>query len=77
MATLSNNRISFTLDEQNLADIKTAFVSINNAMSFLISLRADERSSLPKMSVVNKQFVQDAFNAISNNAQLFPSYINS
>ncbi len=77
MSTLTNNRISVTINEQVLAQVKGAFLTINEHLPFLSGLTADERQALPKMNVANKQFVNDALMAINNNQGLFPSYLSS
>ncbi len=76
MSTVTNNRISVVFDDANVTQVRAAFIAANQYMPFLIGLSTDERITLPKMNVVNKQFVQDAINAISNNTELFPAYLN-
>lgn len=76
MSTVSNNRISAVMTDQMIGQVKTAFQDLNAAMPFLIGLNTDERVTLPKMSTINKGFVEDALNVIVNNQNLFPNYIN-
>jgi hypothetical protein len=76
MTTVSNNRISVTIDEFALAQVKGAFQTINQHLPFLLGLGPEERQRMPKMNVANKQFVQDALMAIKNNEGLFPAYLN-
>lgn len=59
-----------------ITDVKNAITAINTAISFSVSLTTDERASLPKISVANKSFTEDAINAIANNASLFPAYLD-
>ena len=77
MSTLSNNRISVIVDDQSLGQVKEAFVVVNQLLPFLIGLNSEERQTLPKMNVANKQFVQDALMAMNNNQTLFPSYLSA
>ncbi len=77
MSTVSNNRISVTLDAYSIEQIKGAFSTINQFMPFLVGLNADERQTLPKMNVANKQFVFDALMAMNNNQALFPTYLSA
>jgi hypothetical protein len=77
MSTVSNNRISVTLDDHSLVQIKGAFVTISKFMPFLIGLNPDERQTMPKMNVANKQFVYDALMAMNNNQSLFPTYLSA
>jgi hypothetical protein len=76
MTTVSNNRISVTIDEFALAQVKGAFQTINQHLPFLLGLGPEERQKMPKMNVANKQFVQDALLAMKNNEGLFPVYLN-
>jgi hypothetical protein len=59
-----------------VTDVKNAITAINTAINFSVSLTTDERASLPKISVANKSFTEDAINAIANNASLFPAYLD-
>jgi hypothetical protein len=76
MTTVSNNRISVTIDEFALAQIKGAFQTINQHLPFLLGLNPEERQTMPKMNVANKQFVQDALLAMKNNEGMFPVYLS-
>jgi len=76
MTTVTNNRISVTMDEYVFEQVKGAFLTINEHMPFLIGLKAEERQTMPKMNVANKQFVYDALMAMKNNKDLFPPYLN-
>ncbi len=76
MTAISNNRISVTLEEQALADIKAAFQTINNHLPFLIGLNKDEKSSMVKINVSNKQFVEDAITVINSHPDIFPAYVD-
>ncbi len=77
MTTVSNNRISVTIAENELTQAKTAFLNISNNLPFLVGLNNDEKVSMAKISVSNKQFVQDALTIMNNNAELFPAYMSS
>lgn len=77
MSTLANNRLSVTIDAAVMTQVRNAFSTINTLLPFMIGLTNDERMTLPKMNVVNKQFVTDALHAIENNGSLFPPYINA
>ena len=76
MSNLTNNRIDTVMTPAQVTDVKNAITAINTAISFSVSLTTDERASLPKISVANKSFTEDAINAIANNASLFPAYLN-
>jgi hypothetical protein len=76
MSNLTNNRIDTVMTPTQVTDVKNAITTINTAISFSVSLTTDERASLPKISVANKSFTEDAINAIANNGTLFPAYLN-
>lgn len=76
MSNLTNNRIDTVMTSAQVTDVKNAIAAINSAVSFSVSLTTDERASLPKISVANKSFTEDAINALSNNASIFPAYLN-
>lgn len=77
MSNLTNNRIDTTMTPAQFNDVKAAIDAINTAISFSVSLTTDERRSLPKISVSNKAFTQDAIKAVANNANIFPAYLDA
>ncbi len=70
------NRVSATITETEISEVKGLFDQIEMRMPFLIGLTADERVTMPKISDANKIFVQNCINAMVNNAELLPSYLN-
>ncbi|WP_333600272.1 hypothetical protein [Flavobacterium sp.] len=74
MANLTNNRIIATMDAADIVAVKTALVTIQDKIPFLLGLTTDERTSLPKIDVSNKAFVEDAINAAVNNNSMLPSF---
>ena len=76
MSNLTNNRIDTVMTSAQITDVKNAITAINTAISFSVSLTAEERMTLPKISVANKSFTEDAINALDNNAAIFPAYLN-
>ncbi len=50
---------------------------IDTILPFLIGLTPTERRTLPKINVSNKVFVEDCLNAIRNNPDLLPAYLQS
>ncbi len=77
MSTVTNNRISAMMDPFVIVQVRDAFQTLSNHFPFLVGLNPEERSSLPKMNVVNKQFVSDAFYAIQNNPTMFPPFLSA
>lgn len=76
MSNITNNRINTTLSTQQISDVKAAVQSIYANMPFLLGLTTEERIALPKINVANKAFTEDAINAINNNTQMLPAYLN-
>ena len=76
MSNLTNNRIDTVMTSAQITDVKNAIDTINSALSFSVSLTTEERASLPKISVANKSFTEDAINALANNASIFPAYLD-
>ena len=76
MSNLTNNRIDTVMTPAQVTDVKNAITAINTAISFSVSLTAEERMTLPKISVANKSFTEDAINALDNNVAIFPAYLN-
>ena len=76
MSNLTNNRIDTVMTPSQITDVKNAINTINTAISFSVSLTPAERASLPKISVANKSFTEDAINALANNASIFPAYLD-
>lgn len=76
MSNLTNNRIDIQMTAAQVDDVKNAIKTIETTLSFSVSLTTEERASLPKISVVNKAFTEDAINAVANNPSVFPSYLD-
>jgi hypothetical protein len=74
MSNNSNNRISVTLTEDAVNNIKVAVNHILDAMPFLIGLTPEERKSIPKINDSNKTFTEDGVKAINNNLHMLPAY---
>ena len=76
MSNLTNNRINVVMTDAQVTAVKNAIATINSTISFSVSLTTDERKTLPKISVANKSFTEDAINVLANNAALFPAYLD-
>ena len=76
MSNISVNRIEITMTPVQITGVKTAVQSAETNMPFLLGLTTEERMSLPKINVANKAFVEDAINAMVNNATILPSYLD-
>ena len=70
------NRLNTTMADGDIAAVKKSFEGIYGKMPFLIGLTTDERVSLPKINEGNKVFVGDSINALVNNTNLLPAYLN-
>jgi hypothetical protein len=76
MSNITNNRINVVMTAAEISKVKDAIIEIKTQMPFLIGLNVDERIQLPKISVANKAFTEDAINAVSNNRDILPAYID-
>ena len=76
MSNITNNRVSASIDEGTLKEVKEALALVNSKLPFLIGLKPEERQSIPKISEVNKVFTADAIVAIKNNGNLLPAYLS-
>lgn len=76
MSNITNNRLSSTLREAQVIAVKAAIQNIYTEVPFLLGLTVEERISLPKINVANKAFTEDAINAITNNGDMLPGYLN-
>jgi hypothetical protein len=76
MSNITINRINVVMTAAQITKVKNAILDIKTNMPFLIGLNVDERIQLPKISVVNKAFTEDAINAVTNNAEILPSYLS-
>jgi len=66
MSNLTNNRLSVVMTATQVQAVKDALQTLLTNMPFLIGLTVEERSTLPKISVANKVFTEDALNAVNN-----------
>lgn len=76
MSNITNNRLNIILTEAQVIAVKAAIQTIYTEVPFLLGLTVEERISLPKINVANKAFTEDAINAITNNGDMLPGYLN-
>ena len=76
MANAGNNRVSATMSQQDLTDVKSALDLISSKLPFLIGLNESERKHLPKINRDNKLFVEDALMVGKLNPTLLPSFVD-
>ncbi len=77
MTTVSTNRISVSLDELSMAEVQSAFLTIHKHLPFLLRLNPQERQTIPRVNVANKQFISDALTVMHNHQELFPGYLDA
>ncbi|UAY52128.1 hypothetical protein [Ferruginibacter albus] len=77
MPTANSNRINIVLTPAQIADLRTAFDTIDSIMSFAVGLSVKERTILPKINSSNKTFSEDALQGLESNAPIFPSYLKA
>jgi hypothetical protein len=75
MSNTTINRVNATLTPEAVQTVKNAIAGIQQALPFLVGLTPNERMSLPKISVSNKVFTEDAIQAAVNNPDLLPGFI--
>jgi len=76
MANENNNRISATLTQQDIDDIKHHVQQIESKLPFLVGLTTAERQRLPKIHRSNKIFVDDALRTAEENQSVIPDYVD-
>lgn len=77
MTNITTNRVNVVMTPVQVAAVKTALQTILGNMPFLTGLTVDERVTLPKISVGNRAFTEDALLAVENNAGMMPAYLNA
>lgn len=75
MSNTTINRVNATLTPEATQTVKDAIAGIQQALPFLVGLTPNERISLPKISVSNKVFTEDAIQAALNNPEILPGFI--
>jgi len=75
MSNTTINRVNATLTPEAVKTVKNAIAGIQQALPFLVGLTPAERMSLPKISVSNKVFTEDAIQAAVNNPDILPGFI--
>ncbi len=75
MSNTTINRVNATLTPEAVQTVKNAIAGIQQALPFLVGLTPNERVTLPKVSVSNKVFTEDAIRAAVNNPDLLPPFV--
>lgn len=76
MSNSLENRIDITMTPAQVTAVKAAIQTMETNMPFLLGITAEQRIGIPKINVANKAFVEDAINAMTNNASWLPSYLD-
>jgi hypothetical protein len=76
MTNILSNRVSATLNAEQIAAVKAALLKVRETLPFMVGLTVEERQALPKINIVNRGFTEDAISAIDNNPGYFPSYLS-
>jgi len=77
MSNINSNRVNAVMTATQVAAVKTALQTILANMPFLTGLTVEERMVLPKISVSNRAFAEDALLAVENNAGMLPAYLTA
>ena len=72
MSNITNNRVSVTLSADLRDEAYAHINSLEAIFPLLLSATVDEWTSLPKIDVDNKQFVEDAIAVLRNRANELP-----
>lgn len=75
MSNISNNRISASMSPEDFNAVKQAIQEIGNRMPFLLGLTLEERKKLPKISRMNKLFVEDSIDVARESPGMLPTYL--
>lgn len=70
---MNYNNISIELNSKEFNDIKEKLKSVNDAMSFLIFLKTEERKTLYKLGAKSIDFVRDCNTIAQNYRQILPA----
>jgi hypothetical protein len=74
---MSQNLISLTLSEAELADVDAAITMLESRLSrHLIDLSVDERRSLSKMGDKSEAFCRQTLNVLAQNPQVVPASLD-
>jgi type II secretory pathway component PulJ len=73
---MSQNMISLTFSAQQLAEVDQALTQLENALSGLISLDADERRSLNRMGNKSEVFCRRTVAVLEQNPQMVPAALD-
>ena len=77
MSNIMINRVNVAITPENVQAVKDALASIQQILPFLIGLTPAERVYLPKISVSNKVFTEDAILATTNNPDFLPAFVKA
>ena len=74
---MSQNLISLTLSEAELADVDAAISMLEDRLAqYLIGLSVDERRSLSKMGDKSEAFYRQTLNVLAQNPQVVPASLD-
>lgn len=73
---MNYNNISIELNSKEFNEIKEKLKSVNDAMSFLIFLKTEERKTLYKLGAKSIDFVRDCNTIAQNYRQILPANFN-
>ena len=74
-STMSQNLISLTLSDEQLAAVDQALSSLEAALTGLIALDPDTRKGLSRMGPKSEQFCRQTLSVLTDNPQVVPASI--
>ena len=72
---MSQNLIHLNLDDSQLAAVDDALTALENALSGLVALDAEERKGLNRMGAKSEQFCRQTLAVLAQNPQVVPGSI--
>jgi hypothetical protein len=73
---MSQNLLSITITDDQLAAADNALAALEAALSNLIALTVDERRSLTRMGPKSESFCRQTLTALAQNPQIIPPSVN-
>jgi hypothetical protein len=73
---MSQNLLSITITDDQLAAVDNALAALEAALSNLIALTVDERRGLTRMGPKSESFCRQTLTALAQNPQIIPPSVN-
>ncbi len=77
MSNLFDNILNITLTEAQISQFREGIIQAENGVPFLVGITKVQRMTIPKIAEGNLNFVQDSLNAMQDNTDMLPAYMNN